>query len=216
MNRKEHWENIYGTKASDEVSWYQEHPVSLELITGTGIATDSSIIDVGGGDSNLVDHLVALGYLNVTVLDISKQAIERAKQRLGEKSEQVNWVVSDVLDFEPTLPVDLWHDRAVFHFLTEERDTARYVEMVKRAVRPGGFLFMATFSEQGPLKCSGIEIKQYSIEALKGLFAPQFELITGYNADHATPFGTMQNFSICLFQRVNGSMKHDTGAAHPN
>lgn len=204
INRKEHWESIYATKASNEVSWYQEYPVSLEWITDTAMATDSLVIDVGGGDSNLVDHLVALGYLNVTVLDISKQAIERAKQRLGEKSGQVNWVVSDVLDVDLPSVVDLWHDRAVFHFLTEEEDASRYVEKVKGAVRPGGFLFMATFSEQGPLKCSGIEIKQYSIDALEGLFAPQFELIKGYNADHATPFGTTQNFSICLFQRVNG------------
>lgn len=204
INRKEHWENIYGTKASDKVSWYQEHPVSLEWIIKTGLAKDSLIIDVGGGDSSLVDHLVGQGYLNVTVLDISKQAIERAKQRLGEKSERVNWVVSDVLNFDPPAVIDLWHDRAVFHFLTDERDALSYVEKVKHAVRPEGFLLMATFSEQGPLKCSGIEIKQYSIEALKGLFAPQFELIRGSNADHTTPFGTTQNFSICLFRRVTG------------
>jgi trans-aconitate methyltransferase len=163
FNRTTHWENIYDTKALTEVSWYQQKPTtSLEYIELTKIGFDEAIIDIGGGDSLLVDYLLELGYTNVSVLDISSKAIERAEKRLGANAEKVKWIVSEITDFKPTERYKVWHDRAAFHFLTESNDIAIYQKTISNTLNEGGFAIVGTFSENGPKKCSGIEIKQYS------------------------------------------------------
>lgn len=198
--RKLHWENVYGTKRPDEVSWTQVVPeVSLNLIAGLGISKQAKIIDIGGGDSNLVDHLLELGYSDISVLDISANAIERAKLRLGEKAGAVTWIVSDILDFNPKETYDVWHDRATFHFLTIKNDIERYRFLVCEKVK--GYLLMGTFSENGPKKCSGLEISQYNEEGIAKEFAPDFEKIGCQLHDHITPFGTTQNFLFCSFKK---------------
>lgn len=203
MDRKAHWENIYSTKASDEVSWYQETPALLEWIDALNLDRHATILDIGGGDSTLVDHLLLRNFSNLTVLDISEQAIDRARKRVGKDASRVHWVVSDVLSYELTNQADLWHDRAVFHFLTGADDIHRYVNKTREMVKPGGYLLIATFSDQGPLKCSGIEITQYSVAQLEQTFSPHFVLERSANVDHHTPFGTIQNFSVCLFRRLS-------------
>jgi 2-polyprenyl-3-methyl-5-hydroxy-6-metoxy-1,4-benzoquinol methylase len=192
-NLKEHWENVYATKTPQEVSWTQERPtISLDFIASFQLEKSSSIIDVGGGDSLLVDFLLDLGYTNLSVLDISAHAIERAKVRLGEKASLVTWIVSDINDFEPLQNYDLWHDRAAFHFLTTQKDIERYVELVSKHVKQ---LVIGTFSTNGPFKCSGLEITQYDENELGQLFGPHgFEVQTTKREDHMTPFGTTQNF----------------------
>jgi 2-polyprenyl-3-methyl-5-hydroxy-6-metoxy-1,4-benzoquinol methylase len=192
-NLKEHWENVYATKTPQEVSWTQERPtISLDFIASFQLEKSSSIIDIGGGDSLLVDFLLDLGYTNLSVLDISAHAIERAKVRLGEKASLVTWIVSDINDFEPLQNYDLWHDRAAFHFLTTQKDIERYVELVSKHVKQ---LVIGTFSTNGPFKCSGLEITQYDENELGQLFGPHgFEVQTTKREDHMTPFGTTQNF----------------------
>ncbi|HRP61505.1 MAG TPA: class I SAM-dependent methyltransferase, partial [Vicingus sp.] len=161
--RKKHWENIYETKPLSEVSWFQPTPeTSLNFFKEYKIPTTAKIIDIGGGDSLLVDFLLDLGYQNITVLDISEAALNRAKKRLGNKANQVKWIVADVTTFEPAEKYDFWHDRAAFHFLTNEDEVKHYVETVRNSITPNGILVIGTFSEQGPKKCSGIDIKQYS------------------------------------------------------
>jgi SAM-dependent methyltransferase len=192
-NLKEHWENVYATKTPQEVSWTQERPtISLDFIASFQLKKSASIIDIGGGDSLLVDFLLDLGYTNLSVLDISTHAIERAKVRLGEKASLVTWIVSDINDFEPLQNYDLWHDRAAFHFLTSQKDIERYVELVSKHVKQ---LVIGTFSTNGPFKCSGLEITQYDENELGQLFGPHgFEVQTTKREDHMTPFGTTQNF----------------------
>jgi SAM-dependent methyltransferase len=192
-NLKEHWEKVYATKTPQEVSWTQERPaISLDFIASFQLEKSASIIDIGGGDSLLVDFLLDLGYTNLSVLDISAHAIERAKVRLGEKASLVTWIVSDINDFEPLQNYDLWHDRAAFHFLTSQKDIGRYVELVSKHVKQ---LVIGTFSTNGPFKCSGLEITQYDENELGQLFAPHgFEVQTTKREDHMTPFGTTQNF----------------------
>jgi len=158
------------------------------------------IIDVGGGDSNLVDFLLDLGYENVTVLDISKAALDRAKTRLGNRASKVNWIVSDVLEFPPNSEYDLWHDRAAFHFLNSANQIAQYTELARQAVT--GFLVLGTFSEYGPVKCSGLQVHQYDERGLHDVFAESFEKVHCVNEDHVTPFGTKQNFLFCSFRRL--------------
>lgn len=199
---KKHWENIYNTKKLQEVSWYQALPeTSLDFIKASAVSKNAAIIDVGGGDGLLVDHLLSMGYTNVTVLDISTNAIERAKARLGKKAEQVTWIVSDITSFEPEEKYHLWHDRAAFHFLNEEEDIQKYLKVMESSIKPNGFLFIGTFSDKGPAKCSGIEIHQYSIEALKEVVPDNFLLLEGENIDHLTPSGNIQNFTFCKFQK---------------
>lgn len=199
---KEHWENIYSTKQANEVSWFQNYPkTSMEFVELFHIAKDAAVIDIGGGDSCLVDALIEKGFTDVTVLDISANAIERAKKRLGEKAASVKWIVSDINDFVPVGQYDFWHDRAAFHFLTTEENINRYVKIATEAIKEKGFLVLGTFSEEGPKKCSGLEIKQYSKNAMSSKFEKSFKRILCKTEDHSTPFNTMQNFLFCSFQR---------------
>lgn len=204
MDRKSHWEQIYSTKKSTEVSWYQDIPLmSLHMFGEANLDSDAQVIDVGGGDSFLIDTLLEKTNYQLQVLDISANAIQRAKSRIGEPAERVEWIVSDVLDFRPAQQFDFWHDRAVFHFLTNPAEIDAYVHLVTNSVRVGGYLMIATFSDQGPLKCSGIEVSRYSLAKLTATFESGFELVCGLNANHPTPFDTLQNFSFCLFRRVS-------------
>lgn len=202
FNRKEHWEKIYTTKSLDEVSWYQPIPrTSLQFFTANKIPLEAKIIDVGGGDSFLVDHLLDFGYTNLTVLDISAAAIERAKARLKEKANQVTWIVSDIIHFKPSEVYEFWHDRAVFHFLTNENEIEIYQKLIGETLSLEGTLVIGTFSEKGPLKCSGIEVKRYSETELSTCFNPNFQVIEHFQTDHETPFGTVQNFTFVRFKR---------------
>ncbi len=202
FDRKKHWENIYNTKQVDEVSWYQPTPqTSLDYITSNATSLTAKIIDVGGGDSFLVDHLLDLGYTDITVVDISAKAIERAKARLNEKASKVKWIVADAADFTPNEQYDIWHDRAAFHFLTDENDIVNYRNTAANAINKNGSMIIGTFSIDGPFKCSGIEIKQYSEESLTSCFEENFSLTEAVNYNHPTPFNTTQNFVFCSFKR---------------
>lgn len=208
FDRKKHWENIYSTKQLESCSWFQETPTSsLQFIEQSGISKSSKIIDIGGGDSFLADRLLENGYTNVTVMDISEAALERAKQRLGSKAENIKWIVGDAAHFNPSEKYDLWHDRAAFHFLTNERDVNHYVANVNSALHEKGVLIIATFSENGPKKCSGIDIKQYSVKSLSAVFEIGFKKLTSINVDHPTPFNTLQNFTFCSFQKSTSYIK---------
>ncbi len=198
MTNKDHWENVYGTKQPNEVSWTQERPVtSLQLIDNCNLPKTVKIIDIGGGDSTLVDCLLELGYSDLTVLDISEKAIEKAKIRLGKLANNVKWIVSDITEFQPTEKYAIWHDRATFHFLTKETQIEKYQTIVKNFV--SDYLIMATFSINGPMKCSGLEIKKYSIADLESTFQNEFKIAEGFYEDHKTPFETIQNFVFCRF-----------------
>ncbi|MBL7744888.1 MAG: methyltransferase [Chitinophagaceae bacterium] len=201
-DRKSHWENIYDTKTEQEVSWFQPYPkTSVEFLELFKLPLTANIIDIGGGDSHLVDVLLDKGYENIWVLDISANAIERAKKRLGERADKVHWVVSDVIAFEPPVAFDFWHDRAAFHFLTTEEKINKYVSIAEHAIKKDGYLVLGTFSEQGPKKCSGLEIKQYSEASMSSRFEASFERIKCIQEDHVTPFNTTQNFLFCSFKR---------------
>lgn len=202
FNRKNHWENIYQTKSEKEMSWYQAKPeISLDFVGKFNLPKTAQIIDIGGGDSLFVDHLLDLGFHHIIVLDISKTAINRAKERLGQKAKLINWIIQDITEFQPTDQYDFWHDRATFHFLTEAKDIETYVRLVSNHLKKDGKLVLGTFSEIGPKKCSGIEIKQYSEDHLTKLFTPYFEKIQCQNIDHKTPFDTTQNFVFCSFTK---------------
>lgn len=203
FNRKQHWENIYQTKQLNEVSWYQAIPeTSLDFIKQFNVPLTAKIIDIGGGDSFLVDSLLDLGYQNVTVLDISAAAIERAKNRLGKKAANVKWIVADAANFKPTEKYDFWHDRAAFHFLTDEQEISNYLNTAQQSINPTGVLVIGTFSEQGPKKCSGIEIKQYSENSMTERLNHFFEKIKCITINHKTPFDTIQNFVFCSFRKL--------------
>jgi 2-polyprenyl-3-methyl-5-hydroxy-6-metoxy-1,4-benzoquinol methylase len=202
FDRKKHWQTIYETKTLKEVSWFQPIPeTSLNLFQRFNLPKTSKIIDVGGGDSFLVDNLLELGYENISVLDISAAAISRAKQRLGERSEKVQWIIEDIVNFVTDEQYDFWHDRAAFHFLTEEEEVKSYVNILKKSIKQGGILVIGTFSEEGPKKCSGIEIKQYAEMTMSDVFAEFFEKIDCINTEHTTPFDSTQNFIFCSFKR---------------
>lgn len=202
MDRKKHWENIYQTKDLTEVSWYQPVPqTSLDLFKQYNILFQAKIIDIGGGDSFLVDELLKLGYSDITVLDISKEAIAKAQNRLGKEAEKVNWIVSDITDFKPLHKYDFWHDRAAFHFLTEEKDILKYLQIASEGINKNGILTIGTFSETGPTKCSGIEIRQYSEKSLAERFKSNFQLVDSFTIDHKTPFETIQNFIFGVFKK---------------
>jgi len=204
FDRKKHWEYIYQTKQLNEVSWYEPTPeTSLDFFKQFNVPLNAKIIDIGGGDSLLVDHLLDKGYTDVTILDISEAAINRAKQRLGDKAEKVKWIVADAAKFQPTEKYDFWHDRAAFHFLTDEQEISNYLETAQNNLRPAGALVIGTFSEQGPKKCSGIEIKQYSETTMTDRLKKFFEKIKCITIDHTTPFGTVQNFVFCSFKKIN-------------
>lgn len=198
--RKNHWETVYETKNPDQVSWTQEVPkTSLDFISSFGLTKDAKIIDIGGGDSKLVDYLLEKGFENITVLDISEKALEKAKYRLGDKAKKVNWVVSDITEFEPTTTFDIWHDRATFHFLSTTEQVSKYMNTARKSVN--GFMTIGTFSENGPTKCSGLEIKQYTEQTLTDELKNGFDKIRCVTEDHTTPFNTTQNFLFCSFKR---------------
>ncbi len=200
QDKQQHWETVYATKNPDQVSWTQEVPSnSLELIDALNLHKSAPIIDIGGGDSNLVDHLLARGFENITVLDISAKALEKVKMRLGSKSAQVHWVVADVTEFKPQTKYHLWHDRAVFHFLTQKNQIEKYIELTNNFVE--SHLILATFSPQGPLKCSGLEIAQYDHITLGQTFSNEFNLDLHFYIDHLTPFETYQNFIFARLSR---------------
>lgn len=196
-----YWDNIYTSKRTDELSWTEEVPAtSLELIQGFGLPKTARIIDIGGGDSRLVDYLLEEGFQHITVLDISAKGLEKAKKRLGAKGQKVNWVVSDVTAFHPETTFDVWHDRAAFHFLTGKEQISRYAATAKKCV--SGYLIIGTFSKAGPRKCSGLDIRQYSEEGLAAEFSDGFEKLRCRTEDHVTPFHTIQNFLFCSFKRI--------------
>lgn len=199
-SKKQHWETVYETKTPEQVSWTQEKPeISLQFIHGFSLSKDAAIIDIGGGDSKLVDFLLAEGYTDVSVLDISGKAIERAKKRLGTLADSVTWIESDINDFVPSKKYAIWHDRAAFHFLTTKEEQERYVNLVNSSV--SDFLIIGTFSENGPLKCSGLEIQQYSESSMVDQFKG-FQKIKCENENHLTPFDTFQNFIFCSFKKL--------------
>ena len=198
--RKKHWDTIYTNKTPSEVSWTQETPsLSLAMIESLALSKDAPIIDVGGGESQLVDHLLTLGYTDLTVLDISAEALERSKKRLGDKATQIDWIVADITSFKPKRNYTLWHDRAVFHFLTEKDSIEYYTNMVRENV--GEHLLLSTFSLDGPQKCSGLPIKQYSASSLNAVFSVSFDLIKSAEEIHNTPFETTQAFVYCHFKQ---------------
>ena len=194
-NLENHWQEVYHKKNENEVSWFQKSPkLSLKLIYGLNLNLDSQIIDIGGGESRLVDNLLNIGYTNVTVLDISSKSIEKTKKRLGLKSKLVNWIVSDINNFKPEHKYDLWHDRAAFHFLRESSEIDNYVKLLKTSLNTNADLILATFSENGPLKCSGLEVSRYSKISISDLLSHDFELISSEISIHNTPFNTTQEF----------------------
>lgn len=197
-NRHQHWENIYTHKTPDEISWTQHVPkTSLDFIDSFNLPKTASVIDIGGGDSRLVDFLLEEGYHDITVLDISGKALERAKVRLGEKAGLIKWIVKDITEFAPQQQYDIWHDRATFHFLTTEDQIEKYLDIAEKSVSK--FMIIGTFSEQGPQKCSGLEIKQYSEDKIAERLAKGFQKIRCITEDHITPFRTKQNFLFCSF-----------------
>ena len=199
-NDRTHWEQVYQTRRPTEVSWFQaEATLSLELIRAIAPGRGSRIIDVGGGSSTLVDGLVAAGYYDITVLDISQTALAVARRRLGAAAPRVCWLEADVLqDTLPAASFDVWHDRAVFHFLTNRFERERYIAQVRRAMRPGGHVLVATFADDGPTKCSGLPVTRYGPAALHRTFGAGFRLLTSRREDHITPGGTRQPFVYCL------------------
>ena len=204
MKRKEeeHWDVIYATKDEQEVSWFQPYPkTSMQFVDLFNLPLNANIIDIGGGDSHFVDALIAKGYTNIWVLDISAKAIEKAKQRLGKSASKIHWIVSDVTDFKPPVKFDFWHDRAAFHFLTTENQIYKYVSIAENAIKKDGYLILGTFSENGPTMCSGLNVKQYSKASMSARFEIVFKRIKCIEEDHTTPFHTTQNFLFCSFKK---------------
>lgn len=204
MDKKAHWENVYLTKPHDQVSWFREHlDNSLRMIVQTGVEKDAAIIDVGGGSSTLVDDLLDTGFIDVSVLDISGTAIEASRLRLGDRQDRVNWIEADITDVElMENHYDVWHDRAVFHFLTAAEDRRRYVDLVNRSVKPGGHVIIASFGLAGPMKCSGLDVVRYSPDTMHDEFGDEFELISSLDESHQTPFGTTQEFVYCYCRKA--------------
>ena len=202
QKRIKHWENLYDSKDLDEVSWYQKVPtITLEFINKTALPKSAKIIDIGGGDSLLVDHLLDLGYEDISVLDISATALKKAKDRLGSLAGKVTWIHADATTFKPKERYDFWHDRATFHFLTEEVEIDSYKDSVLDALNDQGILLVGTFSEEGPEQCSGLKVKQYSEKTLAGCFQGYFTMTDCFYHDHKTPSGELQNFIFCSFRK---------------
>jgi SAM-dependent methyltransferase len=199
MQSREHWEAVYERKPADQVSWYRAHlEQSLGFIEAAGLASDAAIIDVGGGASTLVDDLLDRGHSNVTVLDVSPRAIDAARVRLGSRAERVHWLAADITAVElPPAAYDFWHDRAVFHFLRDEADRRRYVAAVRRSVKPGGHVLVATFGPEGPTKCSGLDIVRYGADELHAAFGADFQKVGSATEVHTTPWGSEQQFVYC-------------------
>lgn len=199
QSQKEHWEKVYQTKQPQAVSWFQEHATrSLELIRSIGMPLDASIIDVGGGASTLVDDLLHDGFNQVSVLDLSEGALEVARTRLGVSGAGVSWLAGDIRNVNlPEHTFDIWHDRAVFHFLTDPADRASYVRQVMKSVKQGGHVIVATFAPDGPEQCSGLPVARYAPTELHGEFGPAFELLEHTSEEHKTPWGSVQHFVYC-------------------
>lgn len=204
INKAEHWEKVYSSKSDKEVSWYREHlDNSLRMILNTGAGPEAAVIDVGGGSSTLVDDLLENGFVSVSVLDISNSALERSKARLGRRQEMVEWITADVTAVDlPRDHYDIWHDRAVFHFLTDPDDRRAYVDLVNASVKPGGHIIVASFGESGPAKCSGLDVVRYDPESMHGEFGSGFELVDSITETHETPFGTTQDFIYCYCRKI--------------
>ena len=200
-SRKTHWKNVYSTKESVSVSWYQPVPEkSLDLIRSTGVALQDPILDIGGGASTLVDNLLDAGFQDVSVLDIASSAFKQAHARLGATANLVTWIEADVTGFEPSRTYAVWHDRAVFHFLTNAADRDRYLDALRKALQPRGHFLLATFGEEGPTRCSGLEVQRYSIEMLKALLEPEYRLCMYEIEEHRTPMGAPQEFLYSRWQ----------------
>ncbi len=202
MSRRGHWENVYATKGEDQVSWFQETPaLSLELIELSGAEPDSGIIDIGGGASRLVDHLLARGYADVTVLDLSAAALAAARLRMGEAANRAKWIAADVTQWEPSRSYGVWHDRAAFHFLNAPEDQQAYVARLARALRPGGHAIIGTFAPDGPERCSGLAVSRYDAASLVARLGRGFELVDSRRHEHTTPWGAVQKFQFSTFRR---------------
>jgi trans-aconitate methyltransferase len=200
-SRQAHWEGVYTTKRENEVSWFQDNPApSLELIAAVGATPATAIIDIGGGASRLVDGLLAKGFRALTMLDLSDAALKAAKSRLGAQAEKVDWIVADATLWEPTEVYDIWHDRAAFHFLTEENDRVAYIERMKKALRAGGHAIVATFAPDGPERCSGLRVMRYDAETLGQTLGQEFDLIETRRHSHTTPWGSTQSFQFSVFR----------------
>ena len=204
MSSKQHWETVYATKAADRVSWYRPHlETSLALIEQATPDRDSAIIDIGAGEATLVDDLLAHGYNKLSVLDISQAAIDVVKQRLGAAASKITWLAADVLQASlPAQHFDLWHDRALFHFLTAAEQRSIYVQQLIRTLKPGGHAIIATFGPQGPEKCSGLDVVRYDAESLHRELGPRFQMVESMVELHRTPFNTTQQFIYCVFRLV--------------
>ena len=201
-NKEQYWENVHSKKSENEVSWFQKYPTdSIELIKSLNLNLNANIIDVGAGESRLVDNLIELGFTNIDVLDISKSAIEKAKQRLGKKSLGVNWIVSDINEFVPIKKYDLWHDRAAFHFLTSKKHIKNYISLTSNYINDKGKLIIATFSSNGPIKCSGLDVVRYSKESIEKTFENTFNINNHFISSHKTPFITFQEFLFASFEK---------------
>ena len=201
MDKRAHWQTIYSTRRPHEVSWTQDVPkTSLDFIAGFQLKKSARIIDVGGGDSRLTDWLLDAGFENLTVLDISAAALEKAQLRLGERAKKVRWIVDDVLNFQPGETYDVWHDRATFHFMTTDEQVKKYISTAAHAT--SRFLLMATFSETGPEKCSGLDVQRYSEQTLTRVLYGGFDKIRCLTEDHVTPFNVKQNFTFCSFRKI--------------
>lgn len=202
MGRKTHWERVYTTQSPDQVGWFQPRPaLSLQLIESAGVPPDAGIVDVGAGASTLVDELLERGYADISVLDVSRSGVQHAKRRLGERAEQVQWIEADVTGFRPERHWDLWHDRAVLHFLTDPSDRSGYRRALEAGVAPGGHVIIATFGLEGPKRCSGLEVVRYDPATLSAELGEGFELREAHGEDHLTPTGVIQPFVYCLFRR---------------
>jgi SAM-dependent methyltransferase len=203
-SRHTHWQNVYTKKGENEVSWFQENPApSLELIAQFGATPSSAIIDIGAGASRLVDRLIDRGFKDLTVLDLSEAALETAKARLGSRAAEVHWIVADATVWEPPKAYDFWHDRAAFHFLTEECDRAAYVARLERAVKVGGYAIIGTFALDGPERCSGLPVVRYDPDSLGKTLGPGLQLVDTRRHAHATPWGSNQSFQFSVFRRCS-------------
>ena len=203
MSNKDHWEKIYSTKEIDGVSWYQDTPAtSLNIFSSLELNLNSSIIDIGAGKSFLADNLLNLGYNDITILDISSNALNEVKERVKEKNHTIKCIESNITDLSSDKKYDVWHDRAVFHFITNNTEREKYLDLLNKCINKGGYLIIGTFSEDGPLKCSGLEVRRYSVDELRELLKDTFQLINGFKEIHDTPFNTTQSFTFCLFKKI--------------
>jgi 2-polyprenyl-3-methyl-5-hydroxy-6-metoxy-1,4-benzoquinol methylase len=204
MSNKDHWENIYSTKEIDAVSWYQETPItSLNIIKALKLNLSASIIDIGAGKSFLADNLLNLGYNDITVLDISGNALDEVARRVEKENHKIKCIESNVTDLSSDQKYDVWHDRAVFHFITNNQEREKYLGLLNSSLNKEGYLIIGTFSEDGPLKCSGLDVQRYSVKELRELLKGNFKFIDGFKEIHNTPFNTTQSFTFCAFKKID-------------